>query len=459
MKVKHINNWFLRHRKILLWTVAGLVGCFIIINLVLFLIFNDRTYPQVDIAGNNIGITRYDKVADRLDELDLLDKEITLHYGDQIIKSTPKDLGASYNLDAIRNQFNQKSWLPIVNLLQTRELVLNIHVDEEVFGKRLQELADEFTKQPSNAKIVVDDTGFILLESIDGHNIDLEKTKVTFMSRVEKGKSNFDIKTRVLQPEVTSDAIRSELVELQKLQNVSIGFTLDDRVVSPSPGDIARWYDETENGYVISDAKITRYIQSIGRNTGVSISNASSATAAVKSTLSSLQPLSFTLLKAAPTITATYCVAARGVSESYLSGLATKAAAVYSDARGWASTGKYMFRQVDSGCSFILWLAAADQMTTFSTDCNPSWSCRVGPNVIINIDRWQDATTAWNQAGGNLDDYRTMVINHETGHWLGFGHWSCSSIGQLAPVMQQQSIDLQGCRFNPWPLDAELSWL
>jgi hypothetical protein len=49
-----------------------------------------------------------------------------------------------------------------------------------------------------------------------------------------------------------------------------------------------------------------------------------------------------------------------------------------------------------------------------------------------------------------------MVVNHETGHWLGHGHLGCGGAGRLAPVMMQQSKGLDGCKHNPWPLASEL---
>jgi len=114
------------------------------------------------------------------------------------------------------------------------------------------------------------------------------------------------------------------------------------------------------------------------------------------------------------------------------------------------------FQEVASGGMFTLVLSEASQLPSFSPGCGTEYSCRAGRYVVINQDRWLGATASWNNAGGSLRDYRHMVVNHETGHWLGHDHVSCPGLGQPAMVMQQQSIDLQGCKFNPWPTEAEL---
>jgi hypothetical protein len=153
--------------------------------------------------------------------------------------------------------------------------------------------------------------------------------------------------------------------------------------------------------------------------------------------------------------TVTYHVETRGRITTSVKEFARLARQTYSDPRGWRGKG-VRFVRVERGGSFTLVLAEASRVPGFSSVCSSEWSCRVGRFVIINQTRWKHASPAWNRAHGALRDYRHMVVNHETGHWLGRGHAGCPGPGRLAPVMMQQSKGLDGCRFNPWPTLGEL---
>jgi hypothetical protein len=152
--------------------------------------------------------------------------------------------------------------------------------------------------------------------------------------------------------------------------------------------------------------------------------------------------------------TVTYRIETRGRITADLAVFRRQVLQTYRDPRGWRSAG-IAFRPVASGGTFSVVLAEASRVPGFSSVCSADWSCRVGRYVIINQTRWQHASPAWNAAGLALRDYRHMVVNHETGHWLGHGHQTCPGPGRLAPVMMQQSKGLGRCRFNPWPLPSE----
>jgi len=160
-----------------------------------------------------------------------------------------------------------------------------------------------------------------------------------------------------------------------------------------------------------------------------------------------------------PSPTYTYKIRSAGPVHTPLGEFASSVSTVFSDSRGWGHDG-IRFRQVNANqpSDFTVWIATANQVPRFSSGCSVSYSCTVGDNVIINEARWDGATFTYPWPLSR-SDYRRMVVNHETGHWLGFGHLFCSGAGRTAPVMQQQSISLQGCRANPWPTAAELARL
>ncbi|WP_311617556.1 DUF3152 domain-containing protein [Streptomyces johnsoniae] len=130
------------------------------------------------------------------------------------------------------------------------------------------------------------------------------------------------------------------------------------------------------------------------------------------------------------------------------------------DDRGWTNDGERSFSRVSAGdYDFIVTLASpgttADwcarsglDVTEDNVSCNSSNTER----VMINAWRWAQGSETY---GDDIAGYRQMLINHEVGHRLGYGHLTCPAEGALAPVMMQQTkfLEMNGvtCRPNPWP--------
>ena len=62
--------------------------------------------------------------------------------------------------------------------------------------------------------------------------------------------------------------------------------------------------------------------------------------------------------------------------------------------------------------------------------------------------RWQNGAVDFKN---DMETYRIYLINHETGHILGWGHVGCPKEGAIAPVMMQQSKGTEGCIPYGWP--------
>jgi len=154
-------------------------------------------------------------------------------------------------------------------------------------------------------------------------------------------------------------------------------------------------------------------------------------------------------------LTYTWSVATRGTVRSSAEDFASWVAAVYADPRGWGLGGSIRFVRVPSGGDFTVWLTQATLVPSFSSGCSVAYSCRVGRDVIVNDNEWSFGSPLLAMA---LPEFRNMVVNHETGHWLGLAHAMCPGAGQVAFVMQQQPKGgsfLGPCRPNAWPRPEE----
>ena len=126
------------------------------------------------------------------------------------------------------------------------------------------------------------------------------------------------------------------------------------------------------------------------------------------------------------------------------------------DPRSWGNGGRMSFQRVGAAeaaadhYDFRVSLVSPGSMERYCPGVGTGGytSCRYGERAVINLARWATAVPHYD---GDLATYRPYVINHEVGHALGNGHQPCPGPGQVAPVMQQQTLGLDGCVKNAWP--------
>lgn len=131
------------------------------------------------------------------------------------------------------------------------------------------------------------------------------------------------------------------------------------------------------------------------------------------------------------------------------------------DRKSWAHDSARTFERISSGePDFVITLASPGTTAEWcaksgldTAEENVSCDSASTERVMINAYRWAQGSTTYGDDA--MHPYRQMLINHEVGHRLGYGHVTCEKDGALAPVMQQQTkfLDHDGihCRANPWP--------
>jgi len=124
-----------------------------------------------------------------------------------------------------------------------------------------------------------------------------------------------------------------------------------------------------------------------------------------------------------------------------------------SDVRGWSKAG-ITFTQVSAGPDLVYELTKGDVIKKASPICDDFYNCTVNNRVYVNTERWK-----WGDGWpGEADEYHALIINHETGHYIGLNHWKCICMFEPAPVMMthQDVGSFHWWRPNAWPTRQEV---
>ena len=132
---------------------------------------------------------------------------------------------------------------------------------------------------------------------------------------------------------------------------------------------------------------------------------------------------------------------------------------ILNDPRGWSTIENIEFQLVSpeyADFNIIFAKPITVDELCYPLETNGIYSCRNEKNVVINMFRWLSGAKDF---GTDLITYRIYLINHEVGHYLGWGHTDCPSENAIAPVMMQQSKSTENCVPNGWPIYERIKLL
>ena len=118
---------------------------------------------------------------------------------------------------------------------------------------------------------------------------------------------------------------------------------------------------------------------------------------------------------------------------------------------GWINVTEKQFQLTSVEESDYVYIFASPEKTDelcAPIETNSIYSCRKDQDIVLNFFRWQNGAVDFKN---DMETYRIYLINHETGHILGWGHVGCPKEGAIAPVMMQQSKGTEGCIPYGWP--------
>jgi hypothetical protein len=489
------------HNKVLIkirkkWYLILLISILVAYTFVGFWIYfktGNNFQPKTQFNIQNISSNKIDTVVSDVESY-LDSTKVTLNDKTISVTSTPSQLGVELDSNWLKKrQKDQRIYRSLLPFMPLRNIHIPLIFDESKYYKTAENF--DIEGAPTSARFSISDNKIVVLEGSGGSGFVPDSFKSDLLSQLGESKNSINLVSDIaeIRPGYLSKDIEpliksAEVVNKNEYviqDGADTNISLDTNTIISSlkvddgnlvlPINVAsEILNQSANIAKVEPIPTitTKYVSGKPSiitqkgNPGRQVSNTQMLTEELIKAIDNKQSFkgqiewqeittpdqTVTVDDTKPSAVYRYKITTAGKVTSDINEFRKKVAETLKDARGWAQAG-VSFVEVTSGEQFEIQLIEPALLPArYPGICDSYYSCRVGRYVMINDDRWQGATSVWT---GSLRDYQHMVVNHEVGHRLGRGHINCPAAGQLAPVMLQQSINLQGCLFNPWPLPFE----
>lgn len=279
---------------------GGLLGCFVVANLLLGVIFWHRLYPNTRVGGHAVGAVSYSAAAQKVGQLKLIPATVTLQQPGHSAAVTPHDLGIAVDTAKIVAQAKHRSWLPLQNVFSTHNTPVYTTVNQKILAQKLAAVASGSKQDPTNARIVVQDNQFVLAGAVKGSQLDITGAEAVIARAVTRGQGSIKLPMRTIAPIITAASLQTNLHQLQAGQAIKLSYIYAAQTAQPSAAIIAGWYAQDGNTYTVQTGRIQAYISQVGAADGIRVQNLAQAVSATRQALQAAKQLAFTLVAVPP---------------------------------------------------------------------------------------------------------------------------------------------------------------
>ena len=282
------------------FVALGVSGSFLLVNLIIFVAFHQRTYPNTALAGHTIGSVKYDKLPQKIDSLNIVPKKIQLIVRNHSMITPVSNLGVNIDTTKILNKVEIHSWLPVLNLFTSHNAHIYTKINHSTFSNAVGQITATNKQDPINSSIAVKDNHFVLLPAISGYRLDTIQTVDVINQAIASDKDSAYLPTVNISPSISEKDTQPILSKLQAQLTVKLEFSYANQSVSPSQVEVINWYVPNSNTFKLNDSAIEAYVIQIGSSNHINVQNITQAVTAVKIALTTFKTLQFTLIPVPP---------------------------------------------------------------------------------------------------------------------------------------------------------------
>ena len=447
------------------WAI-GLVGLvlFVGVNLLIGNYFTNRIYFGAKVGSLSVGGWTFAELDQRLPGA-LAKPSIVALVGDRKYPIDSIQLGSVnfQDLEKGLKDMGRNTSLPLVGFITaalSAPVQVNYQVSDTAAASASAELSALVYRQASNAAAMIVGSNVLVLADKPGAALDPVATAAALKASYGR------VDTVTLEPvrvvaNIPALSYASDAATAQSIMGLPVQIVVGKTTYTPTADQIGSWlvFGKPGSGIGVNAAGVATYVAGIpgSFDRGAAVSgvtaelNAHKGGAVAPSTVRpTANPTPVSTAASLPVISYTYCV---DESQAVGAGLSTQSVTTLAQSNGWTLGGRIQFTRATAGCNFVLTLANAQALRVLDPDCATQTACRIHNDLAISEASWRAAPSGW---AGDINTYRSELINHVVGQWLGFDHPACSAVATKTPVLSMPSVIIAGCSPKWYAVPAEL---